>query len=319
MFIFALRRIGIAIPVLMGVTIVIFVLTELLPGDAIDYLIPPESAVSTVTLEQMRERFGLDAPLPVRYGIWMGQLLRGNLGYRLKNNDPVSYAIGNRFPPTIILISTAILLGLVVGVPLGVISALRRYTAIDTLLTAATFISISLPAFFAGLLALYVFALKLRIFPAGGMLAIASGRNSFIDLLYHLTLPAVILSVNYIALFLRYTRSGMLEVMGSDYIRTARAKGLANSRVVMKHGFRNALTSVITVFGLMLPNIVGGAVFTETVFSWPGMGTLFVDAVNSRDYPLILGITLIIAVAVQVANILVDLTYGIVNPRIRYA
>lgn len=319
MFIFALRRIGIAIPVLLGVTIVIFVLTELLPGDAVDFLIPPESAVSSVTLEQMRERFGLDAPLPVRYGIWMGQLVRGNLGYRLKNNDPVSYAIGNRFPPTIILISTAILLGLVVGVPLGVISALRRYSVIDTLLTAATFISISLPAFFAGLLALYVFALKLRLFPAGGMLAIASGRNSFLDLLYHLALPAAILSLNYIALFLRYTRSGMLEVMGSDYIRTARAKGLSNSRVVMKHGFRNALTSVITVFGLMLPNIVGGAVFTETVFSWPGMGTLFVDAVNSRDYPLILGITLIIAVAVQVANILVDLTYGVVNPRIRYA
>lgn len=318
MFMFALRRIGIAIPVLLGVTIVIFVLTELLPGDAIDFLIPPEAAVSAETLEQMRVRFGLDAPLPVRYGIWIGQVVRGNLGFRLKNNEAVSYTIGNRFPPTVLLIATAIFLGLAFGVPLGVVSALRRYTAIDTVLTAATFISISLPAFFAGLLALYVFALKLKLFPAGGMLAIASGRNGFVDLMYHLTLPAVILSLNYTALFLRYTRSGMLEVMGSDYIRTARAKGLATWRVVMKHGFRNALTSVITVFGLMLPNIVGGAVFTETVFSWPGMGTLFVDAVSSRDYPLILGITLIIAVAVQVANILVDLAYGVVNPRIRY-
>lgn len=319
MLVFFLRRVGIAIPVLLGVTVAVFGLSAMLPGDAVDYLIPPESAVSTQTLQQMRERFGLDKPLPVRYGIWLGQALHGNLGYRLKNNDPVTYAIGIRLPPTVLLITSAILLGLVVGVPLGILSALRRYSAIDTLLTALTFLGISLPAFFAGLLALYLFALKLGLFPAGGMMTIGGRLPHTLDVLHHLALPAAILSLNYVALFLRYTRSGMLEAMQQDYIATARAKGLAPRRVVLKHGFRNALTSVVTVFGLMLPNIVGGAVFIETVFSWPGMGTLFVDAVNSRDYPLILGVTLVVAVAVQAANILVDVSYGFINPRLRYA
>lgn len=311
------RRLVISAVVLFGITILVYVIINLIPGDPIDFMIPQDSALSAEALEAMRARLGLDKPGPVRYLIWLREAVTGNLGFRFKNFDPVGWTIANHFWPTVILMGAAIGLGTLLGIPLGVVSAVKQYSTLDMVLTTLAFLGISLPAFFAGLVGLYLFALRWPLFPAGGMTSVVGG-GGLGDVLHHLILPACILSLNYVATMLRYTRSSMLEVIRQDYVRTARAKGLAESRVILRHALKNTLIPVVTVIGLSLPNLVGGAVFIESIFTWPGMGTLFLDAVNSRDYPLLMGITLVIATAVLLINVLVDIAYAYLNPRIRY-
>lgn len=315
---YVLRRILISVPTLIGISVLVFILTNLIPGDPVDFLIPPEGGISAETLEALRREYGLDRSLTARYFIWLKEALSGNLGYRLRTQEPVLWTIGNRFPPTLLLIGTSIAIGTLVGIPLGVISAVRQYSWLDFIISTGAFIGISLPAFFAGLLAVYLFSVRWPLFPSGGMRDIGASGFDLLDLIYHLALPALVLSLIHIATILRYTRSSILEVLQKEYIMTARAKGLSEMRVLLRHALKNALLPIITVIGLILPTLVGGAVFTESIFSWPGMGTLFVDAVISRDYPLIMGMTLIIAVAVLFVNLAVDIAYGFVNPMIRY-
>lgn len=314
---YILRRFLINIPILFGITILVFLFIALAPGDPLSAYVNPEMGMSEEAMNALRAKFGLDQPLHIRYFNWLGEVLQGNLGFRTKTFEPVTEVISRRLGATLLLMASGLGLGLLVGVPLGVVSAVRQYSALDMVLTAVAFTGISIPSFFAGLAALYLFAVRIPIFPAGGMRTIGE-PNSLLDLLHHLVLPALVLGFAYIAILLRYTRAAMLEVVGSDYIRTARAKGLTEPLVILRHAFRNALIPIITVIGLTLPALIAGAVFTETVFSWPGMGTLFVDGVTSRDFPLIMGMTLIIAVVVLTVNLLTDIAYAVANPTIRY-
>jgi peptide/nickel transport system permease protein len=312
-----LRRILISIPVLIAITIIIFILMELAPGDPTAFFINPELEMMPADMERLRARFGLDVPAPVRYLSWVGEALQGNLGYRFKNGDSVSWIIGRRAQATLILISAAMFVGMVVGITLGVFISLRQYSFWDFSLTTLSFVGISMPAFIAGIFGLYFFSVRWRLFPAGGMWTIGEPQ-SLSSLLYHLVLPAGTLSLTYIATYMRYTRASMLETIRQDYVTQARAKGLPERVVVVRHTLRNAILPVITIIGISLPNLVVGALFIETIYSWPGMGSLYLDAVTSRDYPLIMGINLVLAVTILGANLLTDMFYAVVDPRIRY-
>lgn len=311
------RRILINIPVLLGITFMIFAFIEAAPGDPLAFWVNPEMGTDEAQMELLRERFGLNEPFGIRYLRWLGQALTGNLGFRYKNFESVSASIATRIGPTLLLIGSAMIIGICIGIPMGVLSALKQYSFTDFTLTAFAFLGISLPAFFAGLGGLYLFAIKLDLVPVGGMYTIGQERT-VLDTLHHLALPAAILSLSYVAILTRYTRSSMLEVMRQDYITTARAKGLKERLVIVRHAFRNALIPILTVIGLSLPNLIAGAVFIETIFAWPGLGRLYIDGAMSRDYPMVLGMALITALMVLVANLLTDLTYAAVDPRIRY-
>ncbi|HQY25182.1 MAG TPA: ABC transporter permease [Thermoflexales bacterium] len=315
---YIVRRVLINIPVLIGITMAVFLLISLAPGDPLSAYISPELGSDPATLAALRTKFGFDQPLPVRYLNWLGQALQGNLGYRLKTFDPVWPVILERIPATLMLMATALSIGIVVGVPLGIFSALRKYSVIDMILTGGVFLGVSTPAFLIGLGSLFVFSLGLRLFPAGGMHTLGQ-EESVIDTLHHLALPALILSANYIASMLRYTRASMLDVISEQYVTTARAKGLSERAVILKHALSNALIPIVTVIGFSIPNLLAGAVFAETIFAWPGMGSVFVDGVNSRDFPLMMGVTLVTATAVLIFNLLTDIVYALINPKIRYA
>lgn len=312
-----MRRLLLSIPVLIAVTIIAFIMLELAPGDPASFFISPELGANPSQIEQLRTAMGLDAPAHIRYFRWLGQVLRGNLGYRMKNGDSVSWIIGIRLRATILLVGAALVLGTLVGIALGIFTALRRNTVWDHALTGLSFVGISMPAYISGLLGLYFLSFRARLFPSGGMQTIGQDP-SLLDLVHHLMLPSLTLAVAYLASNMRYTRSSMLGVLSEDYITTARSKGLPETIIVRRHALRNALMPVVTVFGLNLPNLAAGAVFIESIFSWPGMGSLYLDAIQARDYPLIMGSNLVIAVFVLIANILTDVLYALVDPRITY-
>ena len=317
MFQYVIRRLLISIPVLISVTIIIFALIEIAPGDISDYFITSETQMTPEALEQLRQRFGLDQPAPVRYFNWVSNILQGELGYRYTDGRPVGEVISRRLSATATLTLTALAIGILVGIPLGVYVGLRQYSKADFILTGFSFFGISMPAFVTGILLLFVFSIQLGWFPTGGMRPV-DRTPTFWDSLHYLVLPSLVLSLNYVATYMRYTRFSMLEIVNSDYVRTARAKGLRNRRVNWRHIVPNALLPVITVIGLSIPNLVVGAVFTETIFSWPGMGTLYLEAVLGRDVPLLMSMNLVIAVVVLGANLLTDLSYAFIDPRIRY-
>ena len=314
---YVFQRVALNVPILFIVTVLIFTLLQLTPGDPLDAYLPPDQITSPEQREALRKQLGLDQPAAVQYAFWLRSALSGNLGYRVKNGEPVLEAIRLRLGPTLLLMISGMGLGVVLGVLFGIVAAIRRYSALDNLLTFLAFLGISTPAFLAGLIGMYVFSLRLRLFPAGGY-STPGLEVSTTDVLYHLALPAMLLSTFYVAMIMRYTRAAMLETVGQDYVRTARAKGLPERGVIGKHALRNALIPVVTIIGANLGNLVGGAVFLESIFGWPGMGALFLDGVESRDYPLIMGLTLVLSSAVLVANLLTDLAYAAIDPRIRY-
>lgn len=313
---YVVRRLVVSIPLLFGITIIIFVLANLMPGDAVGAMMS-DTAVSAEIMDLQRARLGLDKPLPVRYAMWIGELLRGNMGYSYISGRPINQMLRERILPTVELMGVSLLFSLVIGITLGIISALKQYSALDYVLTILGFAGISMPVFFVGMLLMYVLSLKLRWLPTSGM-ATPGQPFSLLDNLKHLLLPAVAIGILRIASFMRYTRSSMLEVLRSEYLMTARAKGLRERVVLIRHALRNALIPIITVVGLTLPALLAGAVFIETIFQWPGMGRLFITAVNQRDYPVIMGVTLLTSVMVLISNLLVDVTYALVDPRIRY-
>jgi peptide/nickel transport system permease protein len=281
------------------------------PGILLDRNMAPED------IARMRALLGLDQPLPVQYARWLGQVLTGNLGVSYQAGVPVLEIIGQMLPNTLLLSAAALLLTIAVAVPAGVISAARPYSATDHGVTFLALFGISVPTFWFGLMLIVLFSVSLGWFPPGGMRTIGA-PPSLLDLARHLVLPAIVLGSANMALVARYTRSATLAVLREDYVRTARAKGVTERDVLYRHALRNALLTVVTIVGLQLPRLVGGAAITETVFAWPGMGSLAVRAAFERDYPMIMGITLIISAVVAASSLLVDLLYVYIDPRVHY-
>ncbi len=312
---YLLRRVLITLPILLGITMLSYLIVSLTPGDPVQMLIDPNMTRADVEIK--RRALGLDQPVYVRYARWLNELTHGNLGYSFSSGAPVAHRIAERVPPTLTLTVTALLLSYLIAVPAGVVAATRRYTWIDYLATLFAFLGISLPTFFLGLAGIYLFALKLQWLPTGGTITLG-GEGGILDTLLHLILPAGVLAVAGAGQVTRYVRSSMLEVLGQEYVRTARAKGLAELIVLRRHALRNALIPVITLAGLQIPVLLAGAVITEQIFEWPGMGRLTIEAINQRDYPVLMGITLISAGLVAAANLLADVAYSLVDPRVRY-
>lgn len=314
---YIVRRLLTAIPVILGITLATFLIINAAPGDPVDLMVNPAAGISPEAVEARREALGLNKPLLVQYALWLKEIARGNLGYSLVNREPVLARIMARLPATIELMGAALLIGIVAGIPLGVLSAVRRYSLLDHIATVLTFLGISSPSFFLALGGIYLFSLKYDLLPTAGMQTLGA-PFSLADRLHHLILPALVLSVNTTASLMRYTRSSMLEVIAQDYVTTAKGKGLAPQAVILRHALRNALLPIITILGLSLPLIFGGAVITEQIFQWPGIGMLTIQSVTARDYPVLMGLTLFTAVLVFLGNLLADIFYSIADPRIVY-
>ena len=304
---YALKRIVEAIPVFLGVVLVVFLLYSVVPGDPARLLAGQRGDPATIA--RIRADWGLDKPLYEQFFRFVWQAVRFDLGRSYRNNMDVMDAILQRVPATLELVVAALLVGALIGIAVGVISAVRQNTAVDYLAMFGAVIGISAPTFWIGMLLILVFALKLGWIPGTGY-----GDGRFV----YLILPALTLATRPMALLARITRSSMLETIRQDYIRTARAKGLSEWVVTVKHALRNALIPVVTILGTETASLLGGVVVTETVFSWPGLGRLFVDALTFRDYPIIRGQVLFLATVFILANLIVDLSYALFDPRIRY-
>lgn len=316
---YILRRLIQALPTLLFLTMIAFTFISLAPGDVVDAMIDLESAqaLGPEWLEQRREALGLNDPVPVQYARWLGEVVQGNFGYSILRQRPVTQMIGERLWATIRLGGFAIVLATIVGVSAGLVSGMRQYSKLDHIISILSYGAYSFPNFFMGLLAIYVFAVRLQWLPSAGMFSPGEERT-IADTLKHLILPVTVLGTQFIGIFARQTRSAVLEVLNQDYVRTAHAKGLHSRTVTVQHIFPNALIPIITVVGFSLPLLLTGAVVTEIVFSWSGIGKLTVDSIYGRDYPVIMGVVLLIGVGVTLANLAVDISYGFIDPRIRY-
>jgi ABC-type dipeptide/oligopeptide/nickel transport system permease component len=301
--IFILRRLLLAIPVLLGVLFVVMLTIELIPGDAVALMLGEHATKEAVA--KLRDFLGLDKPLMVRYVQYLGKLLTGDLGRSIQQNRPVADELADAWPATIELTLAALLLATAVGVAAGTVSAVWPNSVFDALARLGSLFGLSMPVFWIGLVLIVIFSLWLPWFPVGG-----TGSLS------HLVLPAVTLALPSIAMIARMTRSSVLEVLREDYVRTARAKGVHEEWVVVKHALRNAFIPILTLVGLQAGQLMGGAVLTETVFAWPGLGRLMVKAIFARDYILLQGAVLVFALAFVVVNLVVDLSYGMLDPRI---
>ncbi len=316
---YVLRRILLVFPILLGVTIINYTIFALAPGDPVSAMIDPFelSQMTAEDLQEAREALGLNKPVPIRYLLWLGQAIQGNLGYSIWFNTPVFEvmlrALGNSMPVMIF----ALLISTIAGITLGIVSALKPYSLLDSVLTTFAFAGVAVPGFFFALLLIYAVAIRMDILPTGGVTT-PGVEPSFGDRLSHIILPGIALAYETTGSLLRYTRSSLLEVLHQDYMTTARAKGLVENIVILRHGLRNALLPIITVLGLRLPSMFGGAVLIETVFNYPGVGLTMVHATRMHDYPLLMGGVLMTAVLVLLSNLIADLSYTVADPRIRY-
>ncbi len=296
------------LPVLLGVTVLVFVMLRIAPGDPLIALLGEESqGISRQALEEMREQFGLDANPVSQYFTFLGGVVQGDLGTSVRTKQPVVREIGARLPATLLLAGSGMLISLTIGLTLGILAAVYRRTIVDYLAIVVALAGVSVPVFWSGLILMLVFALQLGWLPASGY---GTWR--------HLVLPATAIGFASSAIVARVTRSSMIEVLRADYVRTARAKGVGEQRVNLRHALRNAMLPIVTVIGLQFGGLLGGSVLTETVFAWPGIGRLVVDSIRAQDAPLVQGTVLFIAVIFIVMNLLVDLSYALLNPRIRY-
>jgi len=309
------RRLLLLVPVLLGVSVVVFLVLHLSPGDPAEIMLG--SQATQEDLARLRADLGLTEPLPVQYARWLGHVARGDLGRSIWMKRPVLGEVLQRLKATLLLTGTALVLSTAGGIALGVLSATRPHSLLDRLSAVASLFGASMPVFWLGIVLMVIFSLWLGWLPASGMWA-PYGGGDWRDLLAHLALPALTLCAASITIIARLTRSTMLDVLGQDYIRTARAKGLIEARVVTRHGLKNALIPIATVVGVQAGYLLGGAVLTETVFAWPGVGTLMVQGILARDFPLVQGCVLVIALSFVLINLAVDLLYGWFDPRIRY-
>ncbi len=314
---YVLRRFVQAIPLLLGISMVSFLIMSAVPGGPLSaYENSP--GITSADLERLEHTFGLDQPLHVRYVTWLGKFVTGDWGYSYATHLPVLRMIGERLPNTMYLMTTVYVVTLLIAIPIGVLTAFRQYSWFDHAVTGATFVGLSMPTFWLGLLLIIGFGLELRILPLGGMTAPGATSFDLVDRLRHLILPVATLSLVGIGRYVRYLRASMLETLGQDYIRTARAKGLPERNVVSRHALKNAAIPLVTVAALDLPEIFVGALVTEQIFGWPGMGRLFWDAATRADYPILMGILSVAAALIILSNLVADVIYGYLDPRIRY-
>jgi peptide/nickel transport system permease protein len=310
---FLVRRVLAIIPVMLLVAVLVFSMLRLTPGDPAAIMAGDNA--TTAQIEEIRKELGLERPLPVQFAIWFGNLLQGDLGRSFFFKRPVTELIAQRIGPTVALSVTTILFSVVVAVPLGVLAAARHGSLLDRFVMGFSVLGFSVPVFVLGYALIYLFAIRLNWLPVQGYKPLAAGLGPF---LYQLTLPTLTLSVIYIALIARMTRASLLEVLGEDYVRTARAKGLREAVVLRRHALRNAAVPIVTVIGIGVALLIGGVVVTESVFNIPGLGRLTVDAVLGRDYPTVQGVILVFSFAYVFINLLIDLSYTLLDPRIRY-
>ncbi len=308
------------IPVFLGILFILFFILEQAPGTPVSNMMHPK-----MTPEQKAElaaKLGLDVPWYQRFVNWIGEALHGNLGYSINHKKPVTEVIGSYVGATLLLSFVSLIISVIIGIPAGVVSATRQYSTTDNVLTVISFIGISIPSFFFGLLLLKFFAVDIQLFPLFGLkdplLMTTSPVKKALDVAWHLFLPSIVLGLSSTATFMRYTRSSMLEVIRQDYIRTARAKGLKEKTVIYRHAFRNAIIPIITLLGFWIPSLLSGAVVTETIFALPGLGKISVEASMTRNYPLILGINAMLSILTLIGALVADILYAIADPRIRY-
>lgn len=317
MIAFVVRRLLISVVVLFGISIVLFGLLKLMPGDPAEMMLDPLSFQGdrAAALARLRAQLGLDRPVPIQYLSWMGQMLHGNFGFSYTDGRAVGEVIRGRLGPTVLLMGSALVIALVIGIPAGIVAALRRNTLGDYSITFVSLLAISVPSFFLGLVGIYVLGIKLRWFPVGGLHS--TGATGLGDLLYHLVLPAAILGFALAGPYVRYARASMMEVLGQDYLTTASSKGLTARQVIRRHGLPNALIPLVTVVAIQIPTLLGGAVVIEQVFALPGLGTLVLDSIQARNYPIVLTFVMVVAVLVLLCNLIADVAYAVIDPRIR--
>jgi dipeptide transport system permease protein len=331
---FLLTRASLIVPTFIGITLLVFVLVRLIPGDPIETM-AGEHGIDAALHEQLRHEYGFDRPVIVQYGLYLSRLVHGDLGRSIATHKPVIEEFVTLFPATVELSLCAMLFALLIGIPAGIVAAVRRNSILDHGVMGLSLTGYSMPIFWWGLLLILLFSVQLGWTPVSGRIAVlyfvepktgfllvdtllAGDTAAFRSALLHLILPAIVLGTIPLAVIARMTRSAMLEVLGEDYIRTARAKGLSNFRVIGIHAFRNALIPIVTVIGLQVGVLFTGAILTETIFSWPGVGHWLIEGISRRDYPVLQGGTLLIGAIIMTVNLLVDLTYGLINPRIRH-
>ena len=317
---YILRRLLIMIPVFIGITIIVFALVYLTPGDPFSAMLEVPG-ISPEQLETLKVQSGYYDPLPIKYFKWVKNLvLHGDLGYSSWYHEPVTDVIGRRLGNTLLLSLPSLIIGVVFAVPLGIISATKKYSVFDYIATFVALIGISIPSFFFALGLIKIFGIDLSVFPMSGMQSVPNkeGMAQIFDVLWHMVLPVFVLGFMQMASLMRYTRSSMIDVMQQDYIRTARAKGLSERVVIYRHALRNSLTQLVTMITLSMGGLFSGAVLVETVFTWPGMGSLIYSAIGQRDYNLITAGTLLISLTVLLANLLADILYAVVDPRVKF-
>ena len=319
---YMIRRVLISIPLLFLLSLTSYIVIQLAPGDPIQALIDPEEMLymGPHDIDELKKRYGLDKPLPVQYFIWLGEVVKGNLGYSIQtHNVPVLELILDRLPPTISLMAATVAVGLSLGLLFGVISALYQYSRLDYTLTLGAFFMLSVPEFFFALMGMFIFAVWLGWLPTFGMWTPGGEVGINWDLLRHAILPVFALAMNDIAGLMRYARASVLDTISADFVTTARAKGLGEWLILWKHVFRNALIPIVTLIGLRIPVLFGGALIVETIFRWPGVGLLGYTALLQRDYPVIMDVMMIASAITLLANLLTDIAYAWVDPRVRHS
>jgi peptide/nickel transport system permease protein len=320
MLTYIIRRIILAIPILLGVAVISFLLVYLAPGDPLAQFRVPN--VRPEVLDRLAEIYGFNKPLPEQFIGWITNYVQvwnpDAWGLSITYRRPVLELIAERTPATLLLMGTSLALTVIIAIPLGMLAAVKQYSWADKIVTTFATIGYAMPSFVLGTFLLYIGAIWFRVFPFGGMTSSLRTASDPLDIAWHLALPVASLAIQQIAGWSRYVRASMLEVLHQDYIRTAKAKGLGSNRVNFRHALRNALIPVVTLFGLSLPALIAGAVITETIFSWPGLGSFGVTAIGQRDYPVIMAFVLLGGIAVVVGNLVADILYGVVDPRIKY-
>ena len=310
---YIIKRILIAIPVLLGITIIDYAIM-CLAGSPLEILQGPR--ISEAAVEAKRIALGLDKPIYVQYFVWLGELLRGNMGYSLKTFQSVSSMIGTHLGPTLLLMGVSLVVSLIMAVPAGIYSAIHQYSKGDYTVVTLSFLGSSVPGFFLSLLLIFLFTVTLGWLPSSGMTTLGTD-GAFADVARHMVMPVLVLATSMAGTNIRYIRSAVLEILQQDYLRTARAKGIGRFMVINKHALRNALVPIVTVIGMQIPVLFGGAVIVEQLFSWPGLGLMTMSAISNRDYPVIMAVCLLSAIVVLAANLLTDILYALVDPTIQ--
>ena len=310
---YIIKRILIAIPVLIGITIIDYAIM-CLDGSPLEMLQGPR--ISEAAVQAREIALGLDQPFYVQYFVWLKQLLQGNMGYSISSYQPVSDMIMSHLGPTLLLMGTSLIVSLILAVPAGIFSAIHQYSKGDYTVVTLSFLGSSIPGFFLSLLLIYIFTVKLGWLPSSGMTTLGT-EGGVADVARHMVMPVLVLAVSLAGTNIRYIRSAVLEILQQDYLRTAKAKGIGRFKVIGKHALRNALIPIVTVIGMQIPMLFGGQVIIEQVFSWPGLGLMTMSAITSRDYPVIMGVCLLSAVVVLVANLVTDILYALVDPTIQ--